>query len=1244
MKNADLMEKGLLPLFLSGIVALYGWGCAECKIDSDCKNNEICRHKKCVADDTVDTGSDSGGDISDTATNTGAPPGSDPKSDTDSGTADGGDDQGTETLDTETTDTADRDTDDTVCTPTLLQGSPCDHNCECFSNHCGDGFCCDEGECCGDADDCDDTRCVQYFCSGNKQCMYSEAVFGCGSQDTEGGDTCVGAQRCDGFGGCVEVTVPDCGPYAPSDVYTCEEGAVEAGCHTNCTIQNGATNCAEGATCVSSTCRMAAGLNGEACSENGECASGHCGDGICCGEGECCRSAADCDDSVCNEHTCTDNECRYNPSSYWCGAEDPDGCGGEALCNGLGECLSTNRCAGPYAGTGAFVCAEDEVRETCYTSCGNATQCADDYRCEAEECVPGTLENGAACSADAECISGHCGDGYCCSAGECCAADSDCDDTLCNARRCDENSRCDYSAVTDCGFVDNDLGERCTGDDRCDGFGNCASVSPCSGAYASDGGFACSLNEVSQRCNPDCANLTDCNDGYFCEGGACVSMGRLPNGAACAGNGECDSNHCEGGICCTAGECCTTPADCDDSLCVQRSCGNFSCVYHDIGTCGAADTLDGDLCAGESLCDGQGGCAVVDRCDAFAPTGEYACAAGTVSEVCFTTCSDDSQCNEGDTCTGGTCADKLSDGQGPCDEGRECESGYCTPSTGICCSGGLCCHDDDDCDGYLCDTASWSCAISCTGDSGDDDTRCEGLGDFHCDSGTCFADLPNGGAPCDENTDCLSGYCDLSSGTCCDAGACCSGVDDCDGFACSATFHCENDCSPSSVEDDALCGEGFHCVGDLCEADIADGRGTCEEDTDCAGGNCNTLNGICCSQGDGACCSSPSHCEDGNPCTRDRCGVDFHCYFVPSNEGESCSDGRFCNGPERCDNTGGCAATSAPCADTPAASCTEVTCFDCAETVCDEENDTCVDTAINDGEACTDPEFCIGDISRVCQNSLCVDPGTGVSPCTDDTGNPCTVSTCNETTDSCTVDVMVDGWDCDDGDPCNGENQCMDGVCVAGESPPCDDGDPCTTDPCTPNGDEAACGVHEGIPDGAPCNEGFACFGTAPTCYQGVCIPDDDQPCNDDLGICTIHECQEVYYNDYDCGIPIYEDPYEIPCVIGTTPIEDIDLFSHREYDTYNATCPGTFDGPEAVVVLEPSANGTATISVSHVDPAMDIEILLLDNWCDPTSCTAHGTNSLTTSVSEDGAVFVLEASVPLPPEALDIVVGACPQ
>ncbi len=100
--------------------------------------------------------------------------------------------------------------------------------------------------------------------------------------------------------------------------------------------------------------------------------------------------------------------------------------------------------------------------------------------------------------------------------------------------------------------------------------------------------------------------------------------------------------------------------------------------------------------------------------------------------------------------------------------------------------------------------------------------------------------------------------------------------------------------------------------------------------------------------------------------------------------------------------------------------------------------------------------------------------------------------------------------DCDDGDPCNGEETCnANNRCVAGTAPDCDDGDACTTDTCDAG---AASGC---------VNTDVACA-NGETCIGGVCVDtcvsaadcDDSDPCTDDAcvdAVCnnTAKDCDD---------------------------------------------------------------------------------------------------------------------------------------
>ncbi len=970
--------------------------------------------------------------------------------------------------------------------------------------------------------------------------------------------------------------------------------------------------------------------NGSPCSFDVQCISDHCGDGFCCASGECCAQKTDCDGTACNERSCVGSfQCVY--TDLYCGASgNSEGvlCQNGAVCDGLGNCVQATPCSGAYAHNGEFTCdGIGGVTEECYTSCVNASHCNANYTCIGNECIPNEqdLPNGAACDANDVCQSGHCANGFCCPSGECCDVAASCSDSLCDTSACNVLHQCVYSPLV-CGAQDDEFGDTCTGDNRCDGQGNCAVTDECVGAYAGNGSFTCVTDSVTENCHTSCANFTQCNEGYNCEDNECVSTaGQIPNGGACSQPTDCLSGYCEGGFCCPAGECCSTPTDCDNSLCVMRYCdGNHQCDYYDFVPCGVPDNVDGDTCADGSLCDGAGSCVVVETCDGeFAATGDYVCGPGAISEECYSTCTSADECNDGFYCTGGSCVDKLANGEGTCTSNNDCESGYCTPSTGICCAGGWCCNDNTQCAPYECDMGDFSCLLSCDPGTGDDDALCPA--DFHCDNGACYEDLANGEGLCNEASDCDSGYCHTTNGICCDGGECCQDDDQCNGFSCQVDFTCAQDCSPSAVELDTLCADEFHCEGDNCVDDIPDGYDGCDEASDCVSNNCTPATGVCCSDTGADCCNSPSQCPDGNECTTDYCSATFHCYSVDKSDGVSCSDGDYCNGAETC-QSGNCEAGTAPCGAASTA---------CMDEGCDEINDECTYTPINEGGTCSESLFCLGDVQKICNsNGICVDPGTGTIPCTGSTGNSCTEYSCDEENDECDEDPRPNGSDCDDGNVCTGENTCQEGICIDGINPCDDDPDPCGSRECTDNAGTPECGDPIILPDMTRCDDG-PCAGPNAFCLVGVCVPDENRPCND-KNLCVPEDC-EVVEGEAECSQIGPSDSADIEC--GSTTVLTKSAFISQDYYSYNATCTGAFYGKEAPLLLSLDTGATVTITVQNTDPVMDLEVLYLTDVCDPTTCAQAGAspNNFSAAMPDGKHDFVLEAPGEAIPDTFEV-------
>jgi hypothetical protein len=121
-------------------------------------------------------------------------------------------------------------------------------------------------------------------------------------------------------------------------------------------------------------------------------------------------------------------------------------------------------------------------------------------------------------------------------------------------------------------------------------------------------------------------------------------------------------------------------------------------------------------------------------------------------------CEVDTECDSG-RCEG-SCEPRAPDGE-TCDEASDCAGGTC--ANGLCCAGGICCNaasSVEDCGAYTCNTTTFTCNDACA-----DGTDASCATGFHCISGNSRC-VPNAdGNPCDEASDCISGYCN-GAGVC----------------------------------------------------------------------------------------------------------------------------------------------------------------------------------------------------------------------------------------------------------------------------------------------------------------------------------------------------------------------------------------------------------------------------------------------------------------------------------------------
>ena len=380
-------------------------------------------------------------------------------------------------------------------------------------------------------------------------------------------------------------------------------------------------------------------------------------------------------------------------------------------------------------------------------------------------------------------------------------------------------------------------------------------------------------------------------------------------------------------------------------------------------------------------------------------------------------------------------------------------------------------------------------------------------------------------------------------------------------------------------------------------------------------GPCNELNGTyhgigtscstatCASAPGGACCSMDGTCSENH--TETSCTDSGGAYV---------GDGTDCD-PNDCPGSGGACCFSD-------GTCSELNFGDCETadgvyrgdgTVCDPN--TCLGvlgacclgdgscSSLSIGDCCDRAGVYQGD-GTSCASLTCL--GAEGACCLSDTScSPQSVGDCCEQGgvyhgDGVSCDSVVcvcDGpEDCDDGNFCNGVEQCIPGHdldsdgdgCIAGPLPRCGDDLPCTTDTCDEtdsaciaNQDEASCCKHRPLecPDSGNCTVG-SCAECNPS-VDRFCEPDghkcvytpDDTQCDNGLfcdgeETCSLTASCECCIEDVGCtpapaGSPCPEGLLQCSpgCITGTPPdCADVSGCTVDTCDQTDATCDANQD------------------------------------------------------------------------------------
>jgi len=1082
--------------------------------------------------------------------------------------------------------------------------APCNDNDACTTDDT-----CAGGRCAGGPPlDCEDGNpCTGDGCKPEGGCVHTNVVAPCDDENAcTTADKCVGGRcvggtplGCDDGNGCTDDTcAPEAGCQHRNNAAPCDDAdACTAGdrCAAGRCASGAPVGCDDGNPCTDDRCEPRTGCvhghNTASCDDGNACTTG---DG--CARGRCASSApVGCDDG----NPCTDDRC------------DPQvGCvrvDNRAPCDDGNACTTGDVCTAGRCASGAAVgcddgnpCTDDRcdpqagcVRVNNAASCDDGNACTTGDTCAAGRCVGGPApdcDDANPCTADrctprTGCVhvntAGRCDDANACTTADRCVGGRcvggrplDCDDRdRCTDDGCDPEAGCLHTS-NDAPCND---GDACTTGDRC-ADGRCVGGAP----PACDDGNAC----TDDGCTPakGCThtpNAAPCDDGSACTTGDTCARGKCAGGArvSCDDGNPCTDDACERAAGCTHagnrracddGNACTRGDTCADGQCVsgallacddRNPCTDDSCAPATgcVHAPNAAPCDDGSACTTGDVC-AAGRCvgAAALDCDDGNPCTDDRCdpKKGCVSSPNRAPCDDGNACTTEARCAGGRCAGGL---PRRCDDRNVCTDDRCEPAAG-------CVHTDN---AAPCEDGSrWTTGDRCAGG------RCGSGAPPDCDDGNVCTDdsfdrtrgcvHAGNTAPCDDGNACTTrdvcarGRCTGGPAIACDDGNACT-TDRCD-----ARTGCGHVDNSAPCDDRNACTRGDACAAGRCAAGAPVG---CDDGNACTDDACDPAAGCrhdpndatcddadACTTGDrcaaGRCAGVPSlDCDDGNPCTDDRCDRGKGCVStpnrVPCDDGDACTTedrcagGRCAAGPrQRCDDRNVCtddtcepaagcvhAANTAPCEDgsrwTTGDRCTDGRCGSGSGPDCNDGN-PCTDDApdpargcvhasnqasCDDGNACT-----TGD---VCARGRC----TGGQAVGCDDGNPCTDDTCDRAT-GCRY--AENAAKCDDGNLCTRDDRCADRRCAGGPPRDCDDDKPCTDDTCAPAigcvhiGNTAACDDDDPCTTGDRC-AGRQCVGGPPLrCDDGNICTDDwcersagcvhtsnDDPC-DDQNACTI--------------------------------------------------------------------------------------------------------------------------------------------
>ncbi len=922
--------------------------------------------------------------------------------------------------------------------PNCDDGNPCtDDGCNAASGctHVDNSVACDDGNACTSGDHCAGGQCqpgVGVDCSDGNPCTDDgcDPATGCTHANNTAacndGNACTTGDHCQG-GSCVGGPAPNC-----DDGNGCTDDA--------CDPASGCTHVANAAPCS----------DGNACTAGDHCSGGQCQPG----------AAIDCNDG----NPCTDDGC--DPASGCTHANNAAGCNDGDACT-TGDHCQGGACIGgpPPACDDGNPCTDDgcDPASGCvYTpntaACDDGNACTTGDHCSGSQCLPGTAvdcSDGNPCTDDGcNPASGctHANNTNPCSDNDACTVNDRCKAGVCvggPAPNCNDGNPCTDDGCdpsTGCTHANNTVtcndGNACTTGDHCQGgvctssgVTNCDDGNPCttdscnpqSGCLHANNtdpcndGDACTLGDVCSGGTCTFTATKDCGDNLSCTDDACdpatgscshpVSAGSCLIGGTCYGVGDLNpANACQwcdpgadqtawtarpGGTICDDNDACTLTDTCQNGQCVGsnpkpcddgKSCTNDSCDPV-TGECQHAITSGSCLIGG--TCYGYASPNPANPCQWCWPPSSHT--AWTAHDG--VACDDGNACTQTDTCQGGQC---VGSNPKPCDDGKWCTTDACTPSNGACThtptSGS--CLIGGVCYGFASPNPNNPCQW-CWPPSSQSSWTAN-------DSGTC-----SDGNACTQTDTCQGGQCVGSNPKSCDDGVSCT-ADSC----IPSTGLCLHTVASGKCLIDGTCfskGDPKPLGGPLVDdCQVCEPSKSQTQWSDAADGTpCREPDGLqyTCWRCQGGTCTFP--CDDGDPCTADRCHPTKPICDPNPPPQQCCGDG-VCDFDDYCYCTADCPSCSGGCCSangTPG--CGEYTCALCVcsvdSTCCTTAWDSaCVNVALNqcyssctcascgDG-VCSGPEdaiSCPGDCGTTCGDGLCEPPDETCGTCPADCG-PC---------------------------------------------------------------------------------------------------------------------------------------------------------------------------------------------------------------------------------------------------------------